>query len=99
MNKLKQWRAVKRIGVSNFYASHLTKLSQNSVLGTMYLIPDGIRYFFFFGIRYIVLDIGKYEFSVLGAMYLIPKFFIRCNVPNTEILSLHLHSNWNRFGC
>jgi diketogulonate reductase-like aldo/keto reductase len=26
MNGLKQWRAVKRIGVSNFYASHLTKL-------------------------------------------------------------------------
>ena len=41
----------------------------------MYLIPDGIRYIFFFGIRYIVLDIGKYEFSVLGAMYLIPKFY------------------------
>ena len=28
-----------------------------------------------------MLDIGKHEFSVLGAMYLIPKFFIRCNVP------------------
>ena len=26
MNGLKQWRAVKRIGVSNFYASHLTTL-------------------------------------------------------------------------
>ena len=26
MNKLKQWWRVKRIGVSNFYASHLTKL-------------------------------------------------------------------------
>ena len=26
MNGLKQWRAVKRIGVSNFYTSHLTKL-------------------------------------------------------------------------
>ncbi len=26
MNKLKKWWRVKRIGVSNFYASHLTKL-------------------------------------------------------------------------
>ena len=69
-------------------------LAQNSVLGTMYLIPDGIRYFFFWYFRYIVSDIGKYEFSVLG-LYLIPKFFIRCKVPNTEILALHLHSNWN----
>ena len=31
-----------------------------------------------------MLDIGKYEFSVLGIIYLIPKFFIRYIMPNTK---------------
>ena len=37
MTIVKQSRFVKRIGVSNFYASHLTKLSQGLVLGTFFL--------------------------------------------------------------
>ena len=52
-------------------------LTQNSVLGT----------FFLCGIRDIVLDIGKYEFLVLGTLSLIPKFF--------PVITRHLHSNWN----
>ncbi len=35
-----------------------------------------------------MLDIGKYEFSVLGIIYLIPKFFIRYNMPNTKTFFL-----------
>ena len=45
--------------------------TQNSVLGIIFLILDGIRDIFLCGIRYIMLDIEKYEFSVLGIKYLI----------------------------
>ena len=49
-----------------------------------------IRYqvLFFFGIRYIVSDIGKYEF-LLGAMYLIPKFY--------PCIYIQIGIDWNQF--
>ncbi len=57
--------------------------TQSSVLGIIYLIPDGIRDIFLCGIRDIMLDIEKYEFLVLGIkslillgiISLIPKIF------------------------
>ena len=63
----------------------------------MYLIPTVLGTFFFFGIRYIVLDIGKYEFSVLGTlhlipigtMYLIPKFY--------PCIYIQIGIDWNQF--
>ena len=55
-------------------------------------IPDGIRDIFLCGIRYILLDIEIYEFSVLGIKYLILLGIISL-IP--KIFSWHLHSNWN----